>query len=157
MPPPHESPNQTEINQNFLINQVASGLATTTELIQSLSSEIKDNTIELAIMKADLANVTKDVRTLSKILREGDGTAPVLSRIAVLESTSTQLSTSISTAEASFAESKEKLDSLSIKLAGFLDSKKTAAEDKKDRRKTILAIITSIIALISAIAVALLT
>ena len=108
-------------------------------------------------MKADLANVTKDVRTLSKILREGDGTAPVLSRIAVLESTSTQLSTSISTAEASFAESKEKLDSLSIKLAGFLDSKKTAAEDKKDRRKTILAIITSIIALISAIAVALLT
>jgi len=155
MPQPHESSeNPLEINQNFLI-QIASGLATTTELIQSLSSEIKDNTVELAIIKADLTNVTEDVKTLSKILREGNGAAPVLSRIAILETTITQLNTTLTSIEENEDTTKEKLDALIIKTNNTIDTKKIEAEDKKNRRQVLVAIVTSIVALIAAIAVAL--
>jgi hypothetical protein len=156
MPQPHESSqNPIDANQNFLINQIASGLATTTELIQSLSSEIRDNAVELAIIKTDLTNVTKDVRTLSKILREGNGTAPVLSRIAVLETTATQLSTSLASLDNKANSNKGKVEALAVKTADLASTKNIDAEDKKSRRQALMAIVTSIIALIAAILVAL--
>lgn len=157
MPQPHESSqNPISFNQSFLINQIASGLATTTELIQSLSTEIKDNAIELAIIKADLTNVTGDVRTLSKILREGNGTAPVLSRIAVLETSAAQMATSLTSMQGDVEKAKQKLDVLINKVEDTITTKKLEIEDKKSRRQAIIAIITSIIALVSAILVAIL-
>ena len=155
MPPQNESnQNPLSISQNFLINQIASGLATTTELIQSLSSEIKENAIDVAIMKADLTNLNGDVRSLSKILKEGNGTAPVLSRIAVLESSSKQIGETISNLDKDVKETKSKLDLLIAKVEKANDNRQLEIEDKKSRRQAIIAIITSIVALISAIAVA---
>ena len=155
MPQPHESSQSPmEINQ-FLINQIASGLSTTTELIQSLSAELRDTSVELAIIKTDLSNVTQDVKALSIILREGNGTAPVLSRIAILETTTAQLNTTFTSIEHTADKTKSKVEALVIKTAELADNNKLAAEDKKSRRQAIIAIITSIVALIAAIAVAL--
>ena len=156
MPPQNESnQNPLSISQNFLINQIASGLATTTELIQSLSSEIKENAIDVAIMKSDLTNLNGDVRSLSKILKEGNGTAPVLSRIAVLENSSKQLVETLNGLDKDVKETKSKLDLLIVKLEKTSENRKLEIEDKKSRRQAIIAIITSIVALISAILVAL--
>jgi phage shock protein A len=154
MPLPPESLPQE--NQNFLIKQIASGLATTTDLIQSLSAEIRDNSIELATIKADLTNVTENTRSLSRILKEGNGTAPVLSRIAVLEITSKRVEETLDGVEKTLSGIKNSLANLSQKTTELADTKKLNAEDKKGRRQALIAIITSIVALVSAILVALL-
>jgi phage shock protein A len=151
--PPESLPPE---NQNFLIKQIASGLATTTDLIQSLSAEIRDNSIELATIKADLTNVTESTRSLSKILKEGNGTAPVLSRIAVLEITSERIEDTLDEAKKTISGVKSNLTSLSQKVTELTDTKKLNAEDKKGRRQALIAIITSVVALISTILVALL-
>ena len=154
MTQPHES--FLPENQNFLIKQIASGLATTTELIQSLSTEIRDNSIELATIKADLTNVTENTRSLSKILKEGNGTAPVLSRIAVLEINSKRIEDTLEEIEKTLSGVKGSTTTLSQKVTELSQSKKLDAEDKKSRRQALIAIITSVVALISAILVALL-
>jgi len=157
MPQPHESSQ----NSNILISQIASSLALTNELLQNLSTEIREHTVELATMKADLANVTDDVNNLSKILKEGNGTAPVLSRIAVLETTSDRLEDGLDNTSEIFNELSSKLGELNQKVSDASDAKKTSlaveAADKKSRRTAIVAVVTSIIALVSAILVALLS
>lgn len=143
-------------NHNFLIKQIANGLATTTDLIQSLSADIRHNSIELATIKADLTNVTKSTRSLDKILKEGDGTPPVLSRIAILEITTKRVETTLSDVEKTLSAVKSSIITLDQKTTSLSDTKKIDAEDKKSRRQALIAIITSIVALISAILVAVL-
>ena len=153
-------------NHNFLIRQIANGLSTTTELIQSLSTEIRDNSIELDTIKADLTNVTEDVRGLSKTLREGNGAAPVLSRIAVLEMASKNTEDSLIAVGKGLSGLKASVTSLDKKItqlsatkkieASFMEELKKEKHSKKSRRQATIAIITSILALISAILVAIL-
>lgn len=157
MPLPHDSLPQNSINYNFLINQIASGLSTTTDLIKGLSHELKENSIELAIIKTDLNNVIGDVNTLSKILKDGNGEAPVLSRIAVIENTIDQTNKSIDDINQGNERVKAKVDDISNKLEKVTDNQKIQLEDRKSRRSLIIAVITSIIALISTVAVALLS
>ena len=156
MPQQHESSNPNPENHNFLIfKQIASGLATTTELIQSLSAEIRDNSVELATIKADLTNVTSDAKSLSKVLTEGNGTAPVLSRISVLETTIKNVEDSRNATEKGLTSLKIVVASLDQKVTQLGNNKKIEAEEKS-RRQAIIAIVTGVIALISAIAVAIL-
>jgi methyl-accepting chemotaxis protein len=136
----------------LLITQIANGLSTTTELIQNLSTELKDNTIELATIKADLTNVTEDVKSLSRILKEGNGTAPVLSRIAILETKAQK----IEELNFSISELKNSTTLLTQAINEIKNNSQLQAEDKKSRRQALVAIITSFVALISAILVALL-
>ena len=149
MPLPHESLNQNP--HDYLMRQIANGLSTTTELIQSLSSEIRGTSVELATIKADLINVTEDVRSLNKILKEGNGTAPVLTRVALLETLTKRLEKAVTDVDASLSSIKESLATLTQKVTEIADSKKLALEDKKSRRNVMIAIITSIVALASAI------
>ena len=80
-----ELPPITKDNIAVLISQIATGLSTTAELVQSLSTETRDNTISLATIRSELSTVTNDVKDLSRILREGNGSRPVLTRVALLE------------------------------------------------------------------------
>lgn len=142
--------------QNFLISQIANGLATTTELVQGLSSEIRDNTISLATLRAELTGVTQDVANLSSILKDGNGSHPVLSRLAILEKSTTQLETSLATLSSETDQVKEKLNALYEKYNASLEEKRQSNEDSRTRIQTIVAIITSIIAFIASIVAALL-
>lgn len=74
----------TESNEH-LVKQIAIGLETTTRLIQSLSSDVRENTKNITTIQVEIKNLIEDVRGLSKILKDGNGVAPVLSRLAVLE------------------------------------------------------------------------
>lgn len=154
--PPQNELSQNLNPQNFLISQIANGLATTTELVQGLSSEIRDNTISLATLRAELTGVTQDVTDLSRILKDGNGTQPVLSRVAVLEKSSSQAEASLAALNSEIDDLKEKVNALYEKFNSSLEQKRQSTEDSRSRVQNIIAIVTSIIAFIASIVAALL-
>lgn len=163
MPPQNELPPITNDNIAILINQIATGLATTAELVQNLSTETRDNTISLATVRSELANVIDDVKDLSRILKEGNGSRPVLTRIALLEHDISQfhdeiesINNNVSLASKSLSDIKDKLNILYQKYNTSLEKEKLSIEDTKSKRQVIIAIVTSVLALIAAVAGALL-
>lgn len=163
MPPPNELPQITNDNLAILINQIATGLSTTAELVQNISAETRDNTISLATVRSELSTVIGDVKDLSRILKEGNGSQPVLTRIALLEHDISQfheeiesLSDSIDTVSDNLSEMREKLNVLHDKYNTSIEKEKLDVEDNKSRRQVFIAIVTSVLALIAAIVGALL-
>ena len=159
----NELPPITNDNIAILINQIATGLSTTAELVQSLSTETRDNTISLATVRTELTTVTTDVKDLSRILKEGNGTRPVLTRVALLEHDIASLHEEVEDlgdgmdkVNANLSEIKDKLNILYEKYNTSLEKQKLTVEDTKSKRQVLIAIITSVLALIAAIAGALL-
>lgn len=159
----NELPPITNDNIAILINQIATGLSTTAELVQSLSTETRDNTISLATVRTELTTVTTDVRDLSRILKEGNGTRPVLTRVALLEHDIASLHEEVedlgdgmTKVNNNLSEIKDKLNILYEKYNTSLEKQKLTVEDKKSKRQVLIAIITSVLALIAAIVGALL-
>jgi chromosome segregation ATPase len=159
----NELPPITNDNIAILINQIATGLSTTAELVQSLSTETRDNTISLATVRIELATVTSDVKDLSRILKEGNGTRPVLTRVALLEhdiaslhNEVEDLNNGMGKVNSNLSEIKDKLNILYEKYNTSLEKQKLTVEDTKSKRQVWIAIITSVLALIAAIVGALL-
>lgn len=153
MPPQNELSHLPDPH-SFLINQIANGLSTTTELIQGLSSELRDNTISLATLRAELTGVTDDVNNLTKILKDGNGSQPVLSRIAVLEKTCNQTETAVASMSTEITELKNSLNILTEKFNASIEEKKKSSETSNQNKQILVAVITSIIAFIASIVAA---
>lgn len=158
MSPHNELPQINNDSLAILINQITTGLSTTAELVQNLSTETRDNTISLATVRAELSTVIGDVKDLSRILKEGNGSKPVLTRIALLEHDISQfhneiesLDKSINAVSNNLSEVKDKLTVLQEKYKTAIEKEKLDIEDNKSKRQVIIAVVTSILALIAAI------
>lgn len=112
-------------DENF-VKQVAIGLDTATRLIESLAVETKDIAIDLASLETEIENITENVKSLSKILKDGNGSEPVIARLAVLETTTKNLENRIS-------EIHLKVDDFKLKLVLLEQNEKQEEKDKEKR------------------------
>ena len=119
------------------------------KVVQELAREVRKNTIALATLTADLANVSKDVAILSKLLTEGNGSAPLISRIAILENSNDCIEGAIENFTEELSSLRIKAKSSAKKLEIAIEDRKLAVEDNKDKRRSMVAIITSIVALLT--------
>jgi len=121
------------------------------KVVQELAREVRKNTIALATLTADLANISKDVAILSKLLTEGNGSAPLISRIAILENSTECLEGSMEDLTEEISSVRGRVKASTRKLEAVMVDKKLSLEDSKDKRRSLVAIITSIIALLATI------
>ena len=121
------------------------------KVVQELAREVRKNTIALATLTADLANISKDVAILSKLLTEGNGSAPLISRIAILENSTECLEGSMEDLTEEISSVRGRVKASTRKLEAGMVDKKLSLEDSKDKRRSLVAIITSIIALLATI------
>lgn len=72
-------------NNNRLIDDLAKSVTTTTSLLEGLLDEIRDHSTSLALLKDKLASINESVSSLSSVVREGNGTPSIVTRLALLE------------------------------------------------------------------------
>lgn len=70
---------------NVSAGHLSQGLQITASLIQGLLGEIRDNSIALAAFNAEVKNMRETVNLLSKILKDGNGTPSVVTKISIIE------------------------------------------------------------------------
>jgi len=73
------------IKSDQLAENLASSLKSTTELVQKLLDEIRDNSTSVAIMKEKFESLNENVATLSHIVRSGNGKGSMITRLALTE------------------------------------------------------------------------
>ena len=123
------------------------------KIVQELAREVRKNTITLAILTTDLTNISKDVAILSKLLTEGNGSAPLISRIALLENSADSIEGGIEELTEEIASIRVKAKHSAKKLEIAMEDRKLSLEDTKDKRRSLVAIVTSIVALLTTIAI----
>ncbi len=67
--------------------EVASGLRATSNLIETLLREVRDNTVSVAALRAELSGLRENLHVISKLVRDGDGQT-LMTRLSLLEHTS---------------------------------------------------------------------
>ena len=72
-------------DHNLLYEDLRDSIKTTMGLIQSLMSEIKSNEVNTATLEAKLDAIDEATQTLTRIVRDGNGTKSVIVRLALLE------------------------------------------------------------------------
>lgn len=73
-------------NNDELAKNLAASLRSTTELIQSLLGEIRDNATTLAVLREKLDNLGKSVDNLTAIVSKGNGKGSLVTRFTLMES-----------------------------------------------------------------------
>lgn len=76
-------PNQE--NNNFVYDELKESIKTTMGLLQTLMEDNKDTLVDVATLEAKLADFEKDINELLKIIRDGNGTKPLMTRCAIVE------------------------------------------------------------------------
>jgi len=77
--------NSVENNHEELVQDLAKSLQATSALMQSLLSEIRQNSTTLAVLKEKLESLRENVNTLSEIVRSGNGRGSLITRLALVE------------------------------------------------------------------------
>lgn len=75
-----------------LAREVASGLRATSNLIETLLKEVRENTVSVASIRAELGALKDNMSAISKIVRDGDGLT-VMTRLSLLENSSQRMET----------------------------------------------------------------
>jgi hypothetical protein len=127
--------------QDSGITAIASQLAQTQSLIQSLLSEIRDSSASQAALKAEMKQLRYSVQVLSNIIRGGDGhTKPLLSEVEILKHADHHLDKRIT---AAIQDLEEQLDEMGNALSAATDrytesmeKQRLALEGKLDATET---------------------
>lgn len=72
----------------MLAEQLAKGLEETKRIAQNLQADVTTMAIKQAGMEADVKSMHATVDALNKIIRDGNGEKPLMSRILILENQS---------------------------------------------------------------------
>ena len=75
------SDDQTKI----LIENLSANVATTSQLINSLLGDIRDNAANLMELKLKMESLSENVKSITNIVRDGNGKGSMVTRVAVLE------------------------------------------------------------------------
>lgn len=73
------------MNEEQTLEKLAHGLESTSRLAQALLHEIKESEADFAAVKTELAILRDNVKSLSKIVREGNGEMSMLTKIALMD------------------------------------------------------------------------
>lgn len=111
-----------------LSEQLSKTLTATTNLIHELHSEIHDSNVSVNVLKSDvysinqkLESLTKSIDSLTKIVKDGNGTQPLTTRVLLLETNVQNISTWISKVEKTREESEKQIvqNNRTFKIALF--------------------------------------
>lgn len=69
----------------LIFERLAEGLDSTSKLTHALLTEIRESEADFAAIKTEMAILKENVKSLSVIVREGNGAASLLTQIALLE------------------------------------------------------------------------
>lgn len=70
---------------SLMLQQLISGLEATHNLANSLLAEIRESESDFAVFKTELGTLHDNVKSLSRIVREGNGDMSLLTKIALIE------------------------------------------------------------------------
>ena len=114
-----------------VIDQLASVADTLGGLLEKVSERHDNQSKDMDYFREDLALVRDSIRNIAKVLHEGNGEKPLISRVAVLEEKASNL--------------EEQFDKLELRLEeGKSSSEKKINTDKKGKYAISAAIITGI-------------
>lgn len=69
----------------LLIENLSANIATTSQLINSLLGDIRDNAANLMELKLKMESLSENVKSITNIVRDGNGKGSMVTRVAVLE------------------------------------------------------------------------
>jgi hypothetical protein len=72
-------------NSDILLARLADGLDSTAKMTQALLSDLRESEADFASVKTELNILKENVKGLSQIIRDGDGTSSILTRVALIE------------------------------------------------------------------------
>jgi uncharacterized protein (DUF342 family) len=76
---------QLKTANDVIFERLAEGLDSTSKLTHALLTEIRESEADFAAIKTEMAILKENVKSLSVIVREGNGAASLLTQIALLE------------------------------------------------------------------------
>ncbi len=99
-------------------------------LVQSLIGEVRENSVALATFSSELRTVRDNVTSLTRIVKDGDNSEPLITKVALIEKSLEEIE------GVALRELSEQFRSLNDKVSKAVDSKELIVEDKKDKRET---------------------
>lgn len=145
------------------LERLAIGLETNSRLAQSLLFELKETEKEFASVKTELNILHENVKALSRIVREGDGEASLLTKTALIEARLASMgkledridniSDRFIILEKDFntvkhdaeAEKRKSLDSINKEMQLAHEQKISATKVAEEKQKTIVKIVGTVI------------
>ncbi len=76
-----------EIAQKMLLEGLTESIRNTASVVQSLSNEIRDNSVTMATFRVEISHLRTQVDELSRILRTDNGRPSIVTRVNTLENT----------------------------------------------------------------------
>lgn len=115
-----------------LVEELSKNLQKTTELTHTLLEEIRANSTSLAAVEVKLAILTENLNSIHKLIVQGNGQPPILTRIALTEQ-------SVENVEALLDEYREELREVVSELRAKILIEKNARAEKEsfERSKTL--------------------
>lgn len=138
----------TTRNGDILLARLAEGLDSTAKMTQALLSDLRESESDFAAVKAEL-NILKDnVKSLTRLIQEGDGTSSILTRVALIEqnienikkwmdsnvSINQNIKDNISNVRSELSEIERRLSNIESVVQQFVTDK---SEEDKNKRATI--------------------
>jgi chromosome segregation ATPase len=76
---------ESKTANELMFEKLAEGLDSTSQLTHALLTEIRESEADFAAIKTELAILRENVKSLSNIVREGNGATSLLTKIALIE------------------------------------------------------------------------
>jgi chromosome segregation ATPase len=132
-----------------MFERLAEGLDSTSKLTHALLNEIRDSEADFASIKTELAMLRENVKGLSSIVREGNGAASLLTKIALIEQKLETIDkwldnhvdvhqrskTEISVLKKHVEELTVRLSALEKHFVEFIDKVETAEKERKEQER----------------------
>lgn len=115
-------------SNNKLTEELARSLESATMLMQSLLGDIKGHSTSLAIVKAKLESLSKNVESLSHIVRDDNGNGSLVTRLALIEQ-------SIDGVESGFNGLKSEVDVALKEIKATIKEEKDIEKKDEDSEK----------------------
>ena len=135
----------------IIVEGLTQSIQSTTTLVQSLMSELRDNSTALAALEAKLQALHENMQGIIKVVRDDNGNKSIVTRMALVEKDIKDIDERYSSLkqeiEKKFSEVKDILEKLHDEK--LLEKKKAVNKEQFDRAKiiNILKILPGVVAL----------
>lgn len=119
---------------------LAKSLQATTSIVQILLKELRENAIAMATLKEKLDGIEENVKYLSSVVRDGNGSKPIITRLALVEQELQDISESIEYSKGQRAEIHARIS----KVKDLIHvEQKSEKQFRRDKRLGLLRIIAT--------------
>lgn len=128
---------------SLMLQQLISGLEATHNLANSLLAEIRESESDFAVFKTELKTMHESVKSLSRIVREGNGDMSLLTKIALIEQQIKSIESWIdkhkSATRAQLQKLNKEVEEITVRVV-LLEKYVEASEEHSKEKKMVAAI-----------------